>query len=157
MYDLRENDKIGGWMSLIELLFLYNKSLEMRTIVELGPYKGRSTFALCSGCKGVVITVDNFSMSDRETLEKNVGHFNNLKIVEGDSSDTQEIQEIDMLFIDAGHSYEDVRMDIEAWKFLTKKLICGHDYDLPEVKQAVLDSIGQPDDIVGSIWYKWIK
>ena len=157
MYDLRENNKIDGWMSLIELLFLYNKSLEMRIIVELGPYKGRSTFALCSGCKGAVITIDDFSMSDRQTLEKNVGHFNNLKIIESNSSDTQGIEEIDMVFIDADHAYEAVVEDIKAWLPLTKKFICGHDYDLPEVKQAVQETIGEPDEVVGSIWVKWIK
>jgi uncharacterized Rossmann fold enzyme len=51
---------------------------------------------------------------------------------------------LDCVFIDADHSYEGCRRDIEAWlpKVKPGGLICGHDYDHPEfpdwgVKRAV--------------------
>lgn len=155
MLNLRENDKIEGWMSLIELLFLYELAQKMDKIAELGSYKGRSTYALCSGCHGQVLTIDDFSMTDRQSLYRNVGHFNNLTIIDGKSDEFA--LPIDMLFIDADHTYEAVKKDIETWRPYVKRLICGHDYDIDSVKQAVLETLGEPDEVVGSIWIKWIK
>lgn len=150
-------------MSHIELLFLYEQAQKMDKIVELGSYAGRSTYALCSGCPGNVITIDDFSMTGpigirdsigRPELEKNVGHFSNLEILEGDSC--KFVQDADMVFIDADHEYEGVKRDIEAWKPYVKKLICGHDYDFEGVRKAVLETLGTPDDVIDSIWLKWI-
>jgi hypothetical protein len=165
MLDLRENDKIEGWMSHLELLWLYERAKEMDTIAELGSYQGRSTFALCSGCKGQVFAIDNFSMtgempggrfsSGRQSLDKNVGHFNNLTVLEGKSAEFT--RPVDMVFIDADHEYESVRDDIKAWLPNAKKLICGHDWDWEGVRKAVLESMGKPDEIIDSIWIKWIK
>lgn len=155
MYNLKENDKIDGWMSLMELLFLYETSKQMDQIAELGSYKGRSTYALCSGCQGQVLTIDDFSLTDRQDLDRNVGHFNNVTIIEGKSHEFA--LPVDMVFIDASHEYEDVKRDIEAWLSHAKKVICGHDWDWEGVKKAVTETIGQPDQVVGSIWVKWIK
>ena len=155
MYSLTENDKIEGWMSLLELLFLYELAQKMDKIAELGSYKGRSTFALCSGCNGQVLAIDDFSMTDRQDLDRNVGHFNNLTIMEGKSDEFA--LPVDMVFIDADHEYESVLKDIKAWKSHTKKLICGHDWDWEGTRRAVLEVLGQPDEIRGSIWVKWIK
>lgn len=35
---------------------------------------------------------------------------------------------LDFVFIDADHTYEHVKMDIELWLPKTRRLICGHDY-----------------------------
>jgi hypothetical protein len=48
----------------------------------------------------------------------------------------------DMVFIDAGHEYEEVRADILAWKPKARKLLCGHDYPFPQVKRAVHELLG---------------
>lgn len=154
MYELRENDKIKGWMSPIELLALYSLATEMESIVELGSYHGRSTYALASGCSGTVTAIDNFSMCTKEDLQNNVGHFKNIRIVHSDIS--QITESVDMVFIDADHSYEAVKKDIEAWKPLTRKLISGHDFDIESVSKAVRETIGEPDEVIGSIWLKWI-
>lgn len=165
MYDLRENDKIEGWMTHLELLFLYEQSKNMETIAELGSYQGRSTYALCSGCPGKVFAIDNFSMTGempggrnskgRLSLEKNVGFFNNLEILEGES--TQFARDVDMVFIDADHEYESVLKDIQTWRPHAKKLICGHDWDWEGVKKAVLETLGEPDETIESIWIHYIK
>jgi len=45
----------------------------------------------------------------------------------------------DLVFIDADHSYEAVRADIQAWLPLVRRggILCGHDYHWPGVRQAV--------------------
>lgn len=57
----------------------------------------------------------------------------------------------DLIFIDADHSYEAVKADIEAWLPRLKEngILCGHDYDekgesWPGVHKAVHEKFGQP-------------
>jgi hypothetical protein len=56
----------------------------------------------------------------------------------------------DFVFIDADHTYEGCRGDIEAWRGLVKPggVLCGHDYDLPghpnlNVKKAVDEAVSR--------------
>ena len=160
-----------GWMLPIEMEFLYNKASEMNIVVELGCWKGRSTHALASGCNGIVYAVDHFKGSpddgDTEKLAKeqdvysifteNTIQFKNivvLKMSTADASETFDDKSVDMVFIDAGHNYSDVSNDIRNWLPKAKKLICGHDYYHKPVKQAVVEQLGLPDDVIGSIWIK---
>jgi len=70
-------------------------------------------------------------------------------------------QKSDFVFIDADHSYEACRRDMDAWWPVTKTLFCGHDYGKPEfgVTQAV-DEFCEEHGITvnvaeGHIW--WIN
>lgn len=64
----------------------------------------------------------------------------------------------DAVFIDADHSYENVKRDIHAWQPKMKRgggILCGHDYDEPGVKQAVNEFFGNSDvtiETVGRCW-----
>jgi cephalosporin hydroxylase len=63
------------------------------------------------------------------------------------------------VFIDAGHEYEDVRTDIEAWWPKVKKggTLAGHDYsvaDHPGVVKAVQEKFGNLAP-VGAAQYCW--
>lgn len=56
--------------------------------------------------------------------------------------------ELDFVFIDADHSYEGVRRDVENWRHKVKPggLLCGHDYNDPVptsqgVKKAVDEAV----------------
>lgn len=163
---------IDGYMTPQELNWLYQAACNMSSVVELGSWKGKSTTALLGGCKGTVTAVDNWSGHDPSSngvLERAVGRENvfgqfkqntasytNLAICQGDSADSaQLIDATDMVFIDAEHTYEGCKRDIEAWLPKTKKIIAGHDYspEWPGVVQAVTEVIG-PVNVVGSIWYK---
>ena len=61
----------------------------------------------------------------------------------------------DMIFIDAGHDYESVKADIEAWTPVLAPggVMCGHDFSSgwPEVKRAVSEMIPNFRTI-NSIW-----
>ncbi len=170
---------IEGWMRFEELQYLYNTAKTMNSIVELGSWKGRSTHALCSGCKdGHVTAVDHFKGSEGEDAQhweakqgdtvyqqfrNNTKGFSNLTTLQTSTLQAAAAMPkgtlFDMVFIDAEHTYEGVKADIEAWKPVARILICGHDYcpQWPGVVKAVDETVGPPDGVAGSIWYKWIK
>jgi glycosyltransferase involved in cell wall biosynthesis/predicted O-methyltransferase YrrM len=161
---------IEGWMSENELVALNNLAGNMESIVEIGSWKGRSTHALLSGTKGRVYAVDHFGGSQGEELQhkeafdnpevvykqfmENVGSFNNLEVIRktslGASKDFVD-KSIDMVFIDGEHTYEGVKKDIESWLPKAKKIICGHDYNWPDIKRAVDEKFTQVRTL-GSLW-----
>ncbi len=60
---------------------------------------------------------------------------------------------LDLVFIDADHSYTAVRKDIAFWidKVRLGGLLCGHDIDIKEVRQAVDDSLLKYT-VEGNVW-----
>ncbi len=162
---MRENN-IKGWMSVEELDFLYDAALEMKSIVELGSYLGRSTVALAEGCKGGIFAVDHWNWTEGlglemdgteyEQFKENTKDFNNIIVLKVTTQEaSKHFAKVDMVFIDADHRYEAVKQDIETWLPRTHILLCGHDYDEEGVKKAV-DELIDIDSVVGSIWYKWL-
>lgn len=163
---------IEGWTSGEELDWLYQRARGMRTVAEIGCYKGRSTHALLSA-GAHVIAVDHFRGSKDEPehaiaaendgiyrdFERNVGHFPNLSIMRMASLEAAAMfgdGVFDMVFIDASHKYEDVKADILAWGPKARRLLCGHDYcaSWPGVMQAVRETVG-PFQACGTIWFIW--
>ena len=166
---------IEGWMSLVELLFLYQQAKKMTSVVEIGCWQGRSTHALASACQGTVYALDHWQGSEGDMSKElikaediypifleNTKSLSNIKVIKADANESVkqfEDASIDMVFIDGGHLYADVAKDIKAWLPKTKKLICGHDYspEFPGVIGAVDETFGKPDGVVGTIWYKVIE
>lgn len=156
--------KIDGWMSDVELRWLYDTAKRMSSVFEVGAYLGKSTHALLSGCPGVVCVVDGWrgiagvagSENSYDGFMKNVGHFKNLMVLKMESlAASAVVNPHDMVFIDADHKYKNVYADISAWKPKARKIICGHDYDIPDVQRAVWELLGDVG-IVGSIWVKYL-
>jgi hypothetical protein len=158
-YDL----SIPGWMEPDELQWLYDRASEMDSVVEIGCYQGRSTFALLQGCKGPVYAVDPWidimrNGSDNLALflanlcrRLDLSAWRRLIPVLLPSAeaalavDAHARSRFDMVFIDGDHSYESVKQDIELWLPKTRKLICGHDFgnpDYPGVEKAVVERFG---------------
>lgn len=175
-YDAEEN-KIDGWMDNNDLLWLFNTAKEMDSVVEIGCWKGRSTHALLSGCQGTVYAVDHFlgSIDEREGAHEeaktrdihkdfmeNVGSFKNLQVLKMDNAKAVkqfDDNSVDMVFIDAGHTYEEVLSDIKWWLPKAKKIICGHDAGDGGVEKAIKEVFGNEFEIneISSIWIKRIK
>lgn len=158
------DNQIEGWMSKEELNWLYKVAGTMNSIVEIGSWKGRSTHALLSACKGTVTAIDHFKGSPGEQAHKNidpypdflrnVGQFDNLKVLKMDSTKAaKKVGKVDMVFIDGAHTYEAVKKDIQTWLPKTRKIICGHDFIWPGVQQAVTETLGFVHTC-GTIWYK---
>ena len=167
---------IEGWMTPGELEWLYQTAKGMGSVLELGSWKGRSSHALLSGCKGTVTCVDTWRGSEHPwdgtnaqynqgvdvlaEFRKNTEGFPNLEVVQADSREAAarfaaEGRRFDMVFIDAGHEYEEVARDIGLWRPLAARIFCGHDY-LPSEWMGVVRAV---DEKVGrtyrreTIWY----
>ena len=161
--------EIEGWMLPCELDWLSETAARMDSIAEIGCWKGRSTFALLEACKGPVYAVDHWlgSIDERDGAHAeavtgdvlavflaNVGHFGNLTVVRQRSIEAAwQVPDVDMVFLDGSHRYDDVFDDLLAWTSKAKRLICGHDSDWPGVLPAVRAVLGEPQRGPGSIWY----
>lgn len=165
---MKYDTNIDGWMADEELTFLHEVAENMDSIVELGSYRGKSTVALASNCKGTVTAIDHWKDcyeldSDKENWKEifenfkhNIKKYKNINVIKKDTVKASKlVKETDMVFIDADHRYEGVRDDIKAWLPKTKKLICGHDYDNTDTKKAV-DELIKIDGTICSIWYKYV-
>jgi predicted O-methyltransferase YrrM len=83
-----------------------------------------------------------------------------IKSVSWDGAANFSDESVDFVFIDADHSYESVKKDIEAWlpKIRKNGIISGHDYgngNPSGVKQAV-DEKFTNFELKGSCWYSKI-
>jgi len=164
-----------GWMSHTELAWLNERPKQYRKVVEVGSYMGRSTLALAEHAE-FVIAIDDWmsphpgftSPQDRSVCHQKFrehlrGYLSNGRVLEfvADHRNVS-VQKLpkkppfDMVFIDGGHSYEEVSSDIKFWHpFLrTGGLFCGHDYcaGWPGVIQAVNEQFHAPWAVVDSIW-----
>lgn len=140
-------------MHLVELKWLCATAKKMGSVVEVGSLRGRSAFALLTGCKGPVYCVDPWNDEYNQSYPAfmgDCGHFENLVPVKGMSPQVAElIPDVDMVFLDGSHDYESVMADIAAWLPKTKRLLCGHDYHAdsavagyPDVAKAVHEVFG---------------
>jgi predicted O-methyltransferase YrrM len=165
-------------MSFPELLWLYTTAKDRKNIVEIGSWKGRSTHAIASGTSGVVTAVDTWKGSSDprdlthtmakqedvfEEFKKNTSQFNGkIKVQRGTSlSVAKKVADksLDWVFIDAGHTKDEVLADIEAWLPKVKKggIISGHDYKEDVwmgVVEAVNEAFPKLDGVEDTIWYK---
>lgn len=155
---IREAEKIQGWMAPEELGWLARTARNSKIVIEIGTWKGRSTFALCA-TPGKVYSVDHFkgnsNPNDATAQEvasrgpdaifsdfmNNVGSWIareklmlfRMKGSEAANMLTERIgkESADFIFIDADHEYAHVKEDIENYLPLLKPggIISGHDFN----------------------------
>lgn len=165
------DERIPGWMSREELVALHAQAMMSDSVAEIGCWLGRSTYALLTGCQGLVYAVDHFrgSPSELETnhreaktvdiqaeFRKNVGRFENLRVLAMDSVRAAEQFDdgtLDMVFIDGEHTFEAVVADLRAWRRKAKRLLCGHDRDMVGVREALFAEGIEWREGPGSLWY----
>ena len=87
--------------------------------------------------------------------------YGNLEWIRKDSAEAaRDIPDksVDMVFIDADHSYEGCKRDIETWLPKARKIICGHDYsqNWPGVVKVVDEKI-RDFFVYESIWYREVS
>lgn len=170
---------IEGWFTYPEQKWCYDIAKQLRCIGEGGSWMGRSTnaFATGMGSKGKIYAIDTWEGSDFvgddtnwmakqqdvfAKFKENTKQFTNIEIDRCRSVEAAthyQDKTFDAFFIDMGHTYEDVKADIEAWLPKTKMIICGHDY-MPNTWQGVIEAVdekfGKPDGLAGTVWYKYL-
>jgi len=149
--------EIQGWLTqeeAITLCYLTSTLKSKSTVVEIGSWKGRSTYCLARGLPAgaELFAIDPFDKSGeagsvatysqdpcaeplRKQFEMNMtrlGVMDRITILQGLSVDfVNHFQNVDFLFIDGDHSLECCRSDFENYSPLIKVggLVALHDYD----------------------------
>lgn len=164
-------EEVNGWMTPDELRLLRNYAARSQSVIEIGSWKGRSSWALLESCPGPVYCVDSWQGADdgnnhaydelayvdmHKVFMSNVGHFPNLNVVKGISWKVadQTPPAVDMVFIDADHSFAGCMADIKAYGPRATKFLLGHDYSWDGVRQALAAAFkpGEYSNPVGDLW-----
>ena len=131
-----------------ELGLLRRQAAHARTIVELGTFEGKTAVALARESPGNVYTIDPFTPGRLgicygrviANVARRRAKLRNLHFLRGFSHDVAPRfeQPVDMIFIDANHSYEAVRRDWADW---TPKLTSGGVVAMHDVRLAKNSSV----------------
>jgi hypothetical protein len=190
--DIRKARMIDGFTSDTELRWLAKQARQHKIIIEVGSWHGRSSRSIADNMpdSGTLYCVDHWlgSKAERDTYHRSAllrhgdhafikfsenlfDHIRSGRVVplRMNSRNAAKLLrkkgvQAGMVFIDGGHTYEEVSEDISLWFQLVTEggTICGHDYsDLhnmwPCVQQAVDDTFGNrgegmADLVNSSIW-----
>ncbi len=172
----------GGTKYRWETIAHWANNLGWKTGVELGVWKGQTFKYLIENCPDLKLTgIDLYAPQpsnqgpekwtkgenghtwNHEIYYKNLIAFceknprgSIIKDYTVNASKYVEDASLDFVFIDADHSYEGVRNDIEAWlpKVRPGGYLIGHDIHFETVKKAVTEAFGKSyktdDDF---LWY----
>jgi methyltransferase family protein len=166
---------IEGWLKIEEINWLATEAIDRHRIVEIGSHAGRSTRLFGDNTPGFVLAIDDWKgprdvpgLPPEPWLEKflkNVGDLIECGKVKYEQMDHARLPELgldftpDMVFVDGDHTYESVKRDL-AWALSVSDehtLICGHDFERPEVRHAVRDLLHdngwQVISGIGLLWW----
>jgi len=140
------------------LLYLIEKN-NFKTIAEVGVKFGRTTFFLLDNVHDLVIHAVDLDISmfyNEEIKSKYKDRLIPIKGYSYDVADQLPNNSMDLIFIDADHSYDAVKKDIIAYTPKLKKngLLAGHDIDYPGVNKAVKEMIKDFDVGPNNVWIK---
>jgi predicted O-methyltransferase YrrM len=171
----------AGFMSETELTYLASLAQTCDRIAEVGTWRGRSARAFADNMRGYLTCIDTWAddaygavfPGDAPDLcqhpdwlwkefHKNLadwiseGRIRTLRMPSVSGAQTCWNERFDLIFIDAGHAYQNVIDDIAAWRPLLTEdgVLCGHDYNPvhhPEVIRAV-DELVPQFRVVDTIW-----
>ena len=163
-----------GWLpknarTTLEMLI---DRFNVKTVIEVGSFLGLSALFFAERVDQVVC-VDRFDrpisqfvadlmdteLADQHTLFlQNTEAYPNITTIKADSLKAAEQQDLvaDLVYIDAGHEYEQVKADVTAWTPHALKVVCGDDNqpNWPGVQQYARE-IGA--DVSERVWWSPIE
>lgn len=143
---------------LIDCVWLVPENTQ---VVELGPYQGKSTAAICATAsrRGLeVITIDNFQWAFRYGASSAKSVYDNLEpfgakltVVVSDSRKVpQKIDKVGFLFADTTHTAEHLNAEFDVWlpHIVAGGVVMVHDYhpDFPGVVSVVEHRLRNSED-----------
>ena len=161
--------RVEGWMTAPELEWLATQALDHERILEIGSHLGRSTVALADNTAGTVTAVDDWrgprdvNGSPKnwfEDFKRNIRGRLNIGPVRMDHAqlaDYHPANRPDMIFVDGDHAYASVKRDL-LWAVKVadeRTLICGHDFERPEVARAVHEVLRGDYHILSGVGLLW--
>jgi predicted O-methyltransferase YrrM len=172
------------FLGLTELIIDLKKLLDHNlfkgsNMIEIGSYMGESTMLFgCSQLFNKIYAIDpyegnesfnNFSNNSwdyiKEQFHINTRFFDNIELIEDYSQncvDKFKDKSIDFIYIDAEHTYESVKNDLELYlpKLKNTSVVAGHDYcniKWPGVIKAVDEVLGKPTKIYQDTSWIYVK
>lgn len=166
---------IEGFMHCDELEKLAELAAN-RDVLEVGSFKGLTAWTMALVARSLWC-VDTFKansagqqqMEAHTTLEdfrRAISRFNHVRYFAGTSEEASlnagsprlPSEQFDLIFLDAMHTYEDVKSDINRWWPRVKAggIMAFHDYghwDFPGVKKAVDEVFGAQSHVVVTLMW----
>lgn len=148
----------------------YINENDIKTFCELGVKDGRTSRFLLENTDVKLYGVDLWELVPGNKLESydrwnhKENHYKCMALTEEYSErcymfqlDTvlaaEVIPDVDMVFIDADHSYDGVKSDIIAWQDKCK-ILSGHDIEWSSVQKAVSDSFSYKIIKGSNVWIR---
>lgn len=167
---LESSAHIFTWTEDYALAYLAEHASHAHLIVESGTYMGASAHVMLTASHNCHLwCVDPFMVAGTEQVTKyflqRFVREHRCEIIAKRSGPASEMLaylkgQIDMVFIDDGHAYDDVCYDIERWRPLVRSggILCGHDYEHPanDVTRAVTHLLPEHREPVPRMW-EWRK
>jgi len=107
---------------------------------EIGSHNGASSFFMCKYRPD--LTLYSLDEKPQEKWRKNMEGLRAVQL-QGNSGTYFIDEKFDLLFIDGGHDYEQVKRDLSRWVPRVKDngIIAGHDYEIEGVWRAVEEQL----------------
>jgi len=153
---------IEGWLQPAEAHYLYECAYKSNNILELGCYHGLSTTIMTraiydAGNEGTMTTLDVFEENINET-KKNIQKYTpdvkvNYKIADAINFILTDDSKYDLIFIDANHTYNWMKVLTHKLSPISQGKIVFHDFfhKSTGVQTAVEEVLGLATHKVGSI------
>ena len=130
------------------------------SMAEVGVRDGRTTFYLLDSIPNLKIYAIDLSIAGFYN-EKIKSKYNDRLIpIQGNSHHVAGlIPQVDLVFIDADHSYAGCSGDIKAYrdKVISGGILSGHDIDFPGVNKAVREQIINYDVGPNNVWFTTVS
>lgn len=132
------------------------KNNNLRYGAEIGVRFGQTLFHLLSENPELFMYAVDKDIS--QFSDKANKFMNQISIHQVDSRDAPDFirdRSLDFFFIDASHTYKNVKKDLNAWipKLKEGGWMIGHDIDYPSVEQAVKEVIGRYEVGPDNVWF----
>lgn len=142
-----------------------------RDVLEIGSYRGLSAWGMAISAK-TLTCIDTFKSATNgqrqtdgfttmEAFENATRRFTNVRSFVGLSSEVKIIGDFDMIFLDATHTFEEVKADIERWwpRLRPGGVFAMHDYGhsaFEGVKLAADEFFGPAPEGTTLVTLRWV-